>query len=73
MRQRFRIGEVVDRHEVEVLVGERGAKNIAADAAETVNAYFDCHVASSGNGIEHKELELQPYYTEQTLGWNKKS
>ena len=46
MRQCLGVGEVVDRDEFEVLVGERGAQNVAADAAEAVDAYFDCHFAS---------------------------
>ena len=49
MRQGLRIGEIVDRDEIKIVVGERGAKNIAADAAEAVDAYFDCHIASSKN------------------------
>src|ERR1019366_6204475 len=46
MRQRLGIGEVVDRNEFQILVGERGPQNVAADAPETIDAYFDCHFAS---------------------------
>jgi len=49
MSESLGIGEIVDRDEFEVLVGERGANDIAPDAAETINANFDCHDASKGN------------------------
>src|SRR5262249_42108464 len=38
-----RVGDVVDRHEVEVLVVERGAQDVASDAPETIDADTDCH------------------------------
>ena len=43
MCQRLCIGNIVDPDEVDVLVAQRGAKNIAADAAKSIDAYFDCH------------------------------
>ena len=43
MRQRLRIGKIVDRHEFQIRVIERGAQNVAADASEAVDANFDCH------------------------------
>ena len=44
--QSLGIGEIVDGDEVEVLVGERGAKNVASDASKSINANFYGHVAS---------------------------
>ena len=55
MRQRLGIGEVVDRNEFQVLVGERGAENVAADAPEAIDTYFDCHFAS----LRKRQIEIQ--------------
>src|ERR1700675_1465397 len=46
MSQGLGIGQVVDGYELQVGVVERGTQNIASDAPEPVNPYFDCHVAS---------------------------
>ena len=43
MRQRLRIGNIVDGDEVDILVAQRGAKDVAADAAKSIDAHFDCH------------------------------
>ena len=47
MGQRLGVGEIVDRDEFQVRVIERRTKNVAADAPEAVDAYFDCHSTSS--------------------------
>jgi len=47
MRQRPGIGEVIDTHEVDVVVGERRPHDVAPDPPEPVDAYSDRHVASS--------------------------
>ncbi len=44
--QSFGIGEIVHGYEVEVLVSERGAKNVASDASKSINANFYGHGAS---------------------------
>src|ERR1700687_4509273 len=44
--QRLGIGQIVDRHELDVLVLERGAQDVAADAAKSINPYFYSHVSS---------------------------
>ena len=44
--QRFRISQIVDRHEFQIRIIERGAQHVAADASEAVNANFDCHNVS---------------------------
>ena len=44
--QRFRIGQIVDRDEVQVGIFQRSAQDIAADSSEAIDAYFDCHVSS---------------------------
>jgi hypothetical protein len=46
MGQRFRVGQIVDRHKFEVRVLQRCPQNIAPYAPKTVNAYFYRHVAS---------------------------
>jgi hypothetical protein len=46
VRQRLGVGQVVDRHEFQILVLERGPQNIAADAPKAVDAYLDCHTFS---------------------------
>jgi hypothetical protein len=50
MRQRFGICNIVYGHELNVLVIDRGAHNIAPDAAEAVDSYLDWHT-SSGAGF----------------------
>ena len=37
------------------VIGERGAKNVAADAPEAVDTYFDCHFAS----LRKRQIEIQ--------------
>src|SRR6185437_6801361 len=44
--QGFGIGKVVDRHKFDVSVIEGGAQHVAPDAPESVDPYFDCHIAS---------------------------
>src|SRR5579863_1410694 len=46
MSQRLGIGEIVDGDKLEVGVVEGGAKNVAANAAKSVDAYFNCHITS---------------------------
>ena len=47
--QSLGIGEIVHGDEVEVLVGERGAENVASDASKSINANFYGHGASKRN------------------------
>jgi hypothetical protein len=47
--QSLRIGEIVNRDEVDVLVGQRGAENVASDASKSINANFYGHGASRRN------------------------
>ena len=51
MRKRVRAREVVDGDKVDVLVAERGAHDVAADAAEAVDTYPDRHAKSSGTNV----------------------
>jgi hypothetical protein len=37
------VGQVVDGHDVDRLVADRGAHDVPADPAEPVDAYFDGH------------------------------
>ena len=37
------IGKIVDRHKFEIGIVHGGAKNVASNAAEAVDTYFDCH------------------------------
>ena len=46
MGQRFRIGQIVDRDEIQVWIFERSAQNVAADSSEAIDANFNCHVSS---------------------------
>src|SRR6266853_2152069 len=43
VRESFGVGDVVDGHELNILVVERGAHDVATDAAETVDANLDGH------------------------------
>src|ERR1700687_663219 len=46
VRQRLRVGYIVNRHNLDILVTERRAIDIAADTAESVDAYFNGHDSS---------------------------
>src|SRR4029077_14616971 len=39
-------GDVIDRHELDFTIVERGAHDVAADTPEAVNSYFNGHAAS---------------------------
>src|SRR5258708_1916837 len=43
VRESLRVRDVVDGDELNVLIVERGAHDVAADAAEAVDAYLDGH------------------------------
>src|SRR2546423_14807403 len=47
MGERLRIGNIVDRDKVYVLIAECGAKNVATDTSKAVDAHFDCHSMTS--------------------------
>jgi hypothetical protein len=44
VRQRLGIGEVVDTHEIDVVIGQRRAHDVAPDSSEPVDAYSDRHL-----------------------------
>src|SRR6266852_5527440 len=46
MREGFGVRDVVDGHELNVLAIDRGAHNVATDAAEAVDTYLDGHTTS---------------------------
>ncbi len=43
VRQRLGVGDVVNRHEVDPVVVQRGAHDVAADASEAVDPNLDGH------------------------------
>ena len=56
VRQGTRIGEIVDRHELQIVVLKRGTQNIASDAAKTVYSNFNCHSFLPGK-IENQQTD----------------
>src|SRR6266851_2171496 len=42
------VGDVVDGHELNIAVVQRGAHDVAPDAAEAVDTYLDGHSSSGG-------------------------
>jgi hypothetical protein len=48
MRQRLGVGKVIDRHQIEVLIVESGAQDIATDAAKSVDADLTAIVPPRG-------------------------
>ena len=46
VRQRLGIGQVVNRHEFDVVAVQTRTNDIPADPAEAINTYFDCHCFS---------------------------
>jgi hypothetical protein len=57
VRQRFGIRNVVYSNELNVPVSDRGAHNIASDAAKSVDAYLDGHSSSDGGVISLRPAE----------------
>jgi hypothetical protein len=41
--ERFRVGEIVRRHEFDVAVVQSRTNYVTADAAESIDSNFDCH------------------------------
>jgi hypothetical protein len=41
--QRSGIGDVVDRNEIKIALTHRTSKQVSANAAESINSYFDGH------------------------------
>jgi hypothetical protein len=41
--ERRRVGEVIHRHDIDVVMRHCGAHDVAADASEAVDPYFDSH------------------------------
>ena len=48
VRESFRVGDVIDGDELDVLIVERSAHNVATDAAEAVDANLNGHSSSDG-------------------------
>ena len=46
VRKRLGVGQVVDRHEFDVVVMQTRTNDVPADPAEAINTYFDCHCFS---------------------------
>ena len=46
VRKSLGVGQVVDRHEFDVVVMQTRTNDIPADPAEAINTYFDCHCFS---------------------------
>src|ERR1041384_2626062 len=44
MREGFRISDVIDSDEFNVVVAERGPENISADTTEAIDANLYCHL-----------------------------
>src|SRR4029079_8263250 len=59
MRERGRVRDVVDGHELELLVVKGGTKDVAPDAAEAIDAHADRHFRRLLNGwSEVKKVSL---------------
>jgi hypothetical protein len=46
MRERFGVGQIINRDEVNLLVSQRRPQDVAPDPAETIDANFDSHFSS---------------------------
>ena len=62
MGERLCVGDVVHRNKLNIFVVERGAHNVASDAAETVDTYLDGHSSSDGMVTQagRPRLEIGP-------------
>jgi hypothetical protein len=70
MREGFGIRNIVDGDELNVFVVDRGAHNIATDAAEAVDSYLDWHT-SSGAGFwiaARHQVRKTPRVEQKMLG-----
>ena len=50
VRQRLGVGKIVGRDKLDIVPVQTGAEYIPADAAEAIDAYFDCHFFSCVDG-----------------------
>src|SRR5439155_9348804 len=46
MRQRMGVGDVIHRHELDVVAAQARPQDVAADAAKAIDADRDCHTMS---------------------------
>src|SRR2546426_4137022 len=60
------IGNIVDPDKVDILVADRRAKDIAADAAKSIDAHFDCHFRLRPPS-DNVEQAASLFYTIDTL------
>src|ERR1051325_1313450 len=44
MRQRFRVGDIVNRHELDIFIAQSAPEDIPANSTETIDAYSHCHL-----------------------------
>ena len=56
MRERFRIGDVIDGDEFDLVITERGTENISADATEAIDANLYCHLIVQTSSVFVDEL-----------------
>src|ERR1700751_3428734 len=61
MGEGLRTGEIVDRDELQFRVFEGGAKNVAADATESVDTNFDCHMTSSFREMKNRNARIRSW------------
>ncbi len=64
MRERLRIRDVVDGYDFDRGIAKRRAKDVAADASETVNSDFHCHMSSGGLPAS---INLREYFAGSSL------
>jgi hypothetical protein len=53
MRERFGVGQIVDRDEVNFRVSQRRPQDVPPDPAEAIDSNFDCHFTSPVRLIGH--------------------
>ena len=64
------IGDVIDGDDLDVRIAQRGAHDVPADAAESVDAYFDGHTSSVGMfGTAAGSLERNDRSAEHKMLW----
>ncbi len=73
--QRFGVGDVVDGHDFDGRIAQRRAKDVAADASETIDTYFNCHESSGDCSRAPSRTASVKHFNQSrnARGWREKS
>src|SRR5579862_8316920 len=68
VRERFRVGNIVHRYDLDRRIAQRRTKDIAADASETVDSHFHWHSSSGSLFDANRRYNRQAFLRRGMLG-----